>query len=151
MAEHGVEGYRSMKLAIAAAAAAKNATLTRDGFTPNQRVFGSECRWPSLNDEDCAPSFAEAVGHGVRSGKVPSDENHCPNCPFEARCEGENAEGYPEEARNLTRAIFSRRPGVLLDTRSEEQVLQDPWKRLERPRNRVGSGEEQAILRELAR
>ena len=62
VAEHGVEGYRSMKLAIAAAAAAKNATLTRDGFTPNQRVFGSECRWPSLNDEDCAPSFAEAVG-----------------------------------------------------------------------------------------
>lgn len=62
VAEHGVEGYRSMKLAIAAAAAAKNATLTRDGFTPNQRVFGSECRWPSLNDEECAPSFAEAVG-----------------------------------------------------------------------------------------
>lgn len=62
VAEHGVEGYRSMKLAIAAAAAAKNAALTRDGFTPNQRVFGSECRWPSLNDEECAPSFAEAVG-----------------------------------------------------------------------------------------
>ncbi len=61
VAEHGIEGYRSMKLAVAAAAAAKNATLTRDGFTPNQRVYGTECRWPSLNDEDCAPSFAEAV------------------------------------------------------------------------------------------
>ena len=49
--EHGSEGYK----------AAKNSTITRDGYTPNQRVFGVECRWPSLTDESVAPSFAEGL------------------------------------------------------------------------------------------
>ena len=59
--EHSVEGYRAMKTALAAAVMAKNATVTREGYTPNQRVFGVEQRWPSLTDEDVGPSFAEAV------------------------------------------------------------------------------------------
>lgn len=59
--EHSVEGYRAMKTALAAAVMAKNATVTREGYTPNQRVFGVEHRWPSLTDEDVGPTFAEAV------------------------------------------------------------------------------------------
>lgn len=62
--EHSVEGYKEMKLALSAAVMAKNNTISRDGYTPNQRVFGTECRWPSLTDEDCSPSFAEAVNTG---------------------------------------------------------------------------------------
>ena len=45
--EHGIEGYRSLKEALACACMAKNATVTRNGFTANQRVFGSDCTWPS--------------------------------------------------------------------------------------------------------
>ena len=59
--EHGSEGYKGLQEAIAAACAAKNSTITRDGYTPNQRVFGVECRWPSLTDESVAPSFAEGL------------------------------------------------------------------------------------------
>ena len=59
--EHGLEGFHQMKEGLAAAVAAKNGTLTRDGFTPNQRVYGTECRWPSLNDEDLKLSFAEGI------------------------------------------------------------------------------------------
>ena len=59
--EHGLVGFRQMKEGLAAAVAAKNATLTKDGYTPNQRVFGVECKWPSLNDEDPKMSFAEGV------------------------------------------------------------------------------------------
>ena len=44
-----------MKLALAAATMAKNATITRDGYTPNQRVFGVEVRWPSLMAEEGIP------------------------------------------------------------------------------------------------
>ena len=50
--EHSLEGYHAMKEGLAAAVQAKNATLTKDGFTPNQRVFGYECKWPTLNDEE---------------------------------------------------------------------------------------------------
>ena len=59
--EHGCEGYKAMQEALAAATAAKNSTLTKDGYSPNQRVFGVELKWPSLTDEDCAPSFAEGL------------------------------------------------------------------------------------------
>lgn len=59
--EHGCEGYKAMQEALAAATSAKNGTLTKDGYSPNQRVFGVELRWPSLTDEDCAPSFAEGL------------------------------------------------------------------------------------------
>ena len=59
--EHGCEGYTALQEALSAACAAKNSTLTRDGHTPNQRVFGQECRWPSLLDDDVAPSFAEGL------------------------------------------------------------------------------------------
>ena len=59
--EHSVEGFKGMKLAVAAATSAKNSTVTREGYTPHQRVYGTEVKWPSLNDEDVGPSFAEAV------------------------------------------------------------------------------------------
>ena len=59
--EHQVEGYRGMRLALAAATAAKNATISREGFTPDQRVFGKECVWPSLTDEDEKMGFAEGL------------------------------------------------------------------------------------------
>ena len=59
--EHGLEGFRQMKEGLAAAVAAKNATLTKDGYTPNQRVFGAECKWPSLSDDDMKMSFAEGI------------------------------------------------------------------------------------------
>ena len=36
-------------------------TITRDGFSPNQRVFGQELKFPSLTEEDIKPSFAEAL------------------------------------------------------------------------------------------
>lgn len=59
--EHNSEGYKAMQEVLAAATAAKNATLSKDGYTPNQRVFGYEVRWPSLNDEEVSPSFAEGI------------------------------------------------------------------------------------------
>ena len=59
--EHSLEGYHAMKEGLAAAVQAKNSTLTKDGFTPNQRVFGFECKWPSLNDEEVKLSFAEGL------------------------------------------------------------------------------------------
>ena len=59
--EHSLEGYHAMKEGLAAAVQAKNATLTKDGFTPNQRVFGYECKWPTLNDEEVKLSFAEGL------------------------------------------------------------------------------------------
>ena len=59
--EHSLQGYKGLKEGLAATVAAKNGTLTKDGYTPNQRVFGYETRWPSLNDEDPKMSFAEGV------------------------------------------------------------------------------------------
>ena len=59
--EHGCEGFTALQEALAAACVAKNSTLTRDGYTPNQRVYGFECRWPSLLDENSSPSFAEGL------------------------------------------------------------------------------------------
>ena len=59
--EHNVEGFKEMKLALAAATSAKNSTVTREGYTAHQRVFGTEVKWPSLNDENVGLSFAEAV------------------------------------------------------------------------------------------
>ena len=59
--EHQVEGYSGMRLALPAATAAKNATISKEGFTPDQRVFGKECVWPSLTDEDEKLGFAEGL------------------------------------------------------------------------------------------
>ena len=59
MDEHGCEGFTALQEALAASCVAKNSTLTRD--TPNQRVYGFECRWPSLLDENSSPSFAEGL------------------------------------------------------------------------------------------
>ena len=59
--EHGVEGYHQMKEALSCACMAKNATVTRDGYTPNQRVFGVECRWPNLAEENPALSYLESI------------------------------------------------------------------------------------------
>ena len=62
VAEHQVEGYSGMKLALAAAIQGKNSTVSREGYTPAQRVFGHELRFPGLTDEDEAASFAESLG-----------------------------------------------------------------------------------------
>ena len=51
-----------MKLALSAAVQGKNATITKDGYTPAQRVFGHEVRFPGLTEEEEAASFAEALG-----------------------------------------------------------------------------------------
>eukprot|EP00435_Cladocopium_sp_Y103_P029625 s3192_g7.t1 len=60
-AEHVSEGFSAMKLVISSAVAAKNMTVTKDGFTPNQRLFGSEIKFPSLTEDNAKPSFAEAL------------------------------------------------------------------------------------------
>ena len=59
--EHSLEGYHQVKQGLAAAVAAKNSTITKDGYTPNQRVFGVEVKWPSLTDEEVKLSFAEGI------------------------------------------------------------------------------------------
>ena len=61
VSEHSVEGYQGMKEALAAATSAKNGTMTKDGYTPHQRVFGYEVKWPSLNDEEVKLSFAQGL------------------------------------------------------------------------------------------
>ena len=60
-AEHNSEGFNAMKLVISSAVAAKNMTVTKDGFTPNQRLYGSEIKFPSLTEDNAKPSFAEAL------------------------------------------------------------------------------------------
>ena len=51
-----------MKQALAAAIAAKNQTVSRDGYTPNQRLYGQEVRFPGLTDEEERLGFAESIG-----------------------------------------------------------------------------------------
>ena len=61
--EHQVEGYSQLKLALSVAVQAKNSTITKDGYTPAQRVFGHELRFPDLLEQDQeALGFAEALG-----------------------------------------------------------------------------------------
>ena len=43
-AEHQIEGYSGMKTAVSAAMSAKKMTITRDGYTPYQRLFGSDIK-----------------------------------------------------------------------------------------------------------
>ena len=59
--EHGITGYTQMKKALSCAVMAKNATLTKDGYTPNQRVFGVEHKWPSLTADDVGMSFVQGL------------------------------------------------------------------------------------------
>ena len=59
--ERGITGYTHMKKALSCAVMAKNATLTKDGYTPNQRVFGIEHKWPSLTAEDVGMSFVQGL------------------------------------------------------------------------------------------
>lgn len=61
VAEHSVEGYHAMKEALSAAISGKNSTMTKDGYTPNARVYGTEVRWPSLTDEEVKLSFAQGL------------------------------------------------------------------------------------------
>ena len=61
VSEHGTEGYKNMQAALASAVAAKNATSTKEGYSPNQRVYGVELKWPSLTDEEVGLSFAEGL------------------------------------------------------------------------------------------
>ena len=49
---------------------AKNATVTRDGFTPNQRIYGSECAWPSMADEEPGLSFVEALDSNTEAARA---------------------------------------------------------------------------------
>eukprot|EP00435_Cladocopium_sp_Y103_P019429 s2435_g4.t1 len=60
--EHQVEGFSHMKQALAAAIAAKNQTVSRDGYTPNQKLYGQEVRFPGLTDEEERLGFAESIG-----------------------------------------------------------------------------------------
>ena len=60
--EHNCEGYKALKDALAAAVGAKNHTVSRDGYTPNQRLFGQDVRFPGLTDEEERLGFAEALG-----------------------------------------------------------------------------------------
>ena len=64
VAEHNLEGYRALKLGLAAAVAAKNGMISRSGYTPAQRVFGHDVRFPGLTDEEERLSFAESLGAG---------------------------------------------------------------------------------------
>ena len=59
--EHNSEGFSAMKLVISSAVAAKNMTVTKDGFTPNQRLYGAEIKFPSLTEDTAKPTFAEAL------------------------------------------------------------------------------------------
>ena len=45
-----------------AAMAAKNSTISKDGYTPCQRLFGTDVRFPGVTDEEERLSFAEALG-----------------------------------------------------------------------------------------
>lgn len=60
--EHQIEGFNQLKDALSAATAAKNQTVSRDGYTPSQRLFGQEVRFPGLTDDEERLSFAEAIG-----------------------------------------------------------------------------------------
>ena len=62
VAEHQLEGFRALKSGLAAAVAAKNGTVSRSGYTPAQRVYGHDVRFPGLTDEEDRLSFAEALG-----------------------------------------------------------------------------------------
>ena len=60
-AEHMSEGFSAMKLVLSSAVSAKNMTITKDGFSPNQRLFGSDVKYPNLTEENVKPSFAESL------------------------------------------------------------------------------------------
>ena len=60
--EHSCEGYKQLKDALAAAIGAKNQTISKDGYTPNQRLFGQDVRFPGLTDEEERLGLAEALG-----------------------------------------------------------------------------------------
>ena len=68
--EHSIEGYSKMKEALACACMAKNATVSRDGYTPNQRVYGVECSWPSLTEEAPGLSYLEGVSTETEAARA---------------------------------------------------------------------------------
>ena len=70
VSEQGIEGYKGMKEALSCACMAKNATVTRDGFTPHQRVFGTECTWPSMTEEEPGLSFVEALDSNTEAARA---------------------------------------------------------------------------------
>ena len=76
-AEHTTEGFTAMKLVLSSAVAAKNMTVTRDGFTPNQRLFGAEVKFPSLTEDSAKPSFAEALDSESEYARA-----HGKACPY---------------------------------------------------------------------
>eukprot|EP00972_Heterocapsa_arctica_P088146 12998435-Heterocapsa_arctica.AAC.1 len=59
-----------MALALACACQAKNATIKRNGRTPEQAVFGRSLRWMSTvlnDDDDLHLSALDAEGEALRS------------------------------------------------------------------------------------
>eukprot|EP00435_Cladocopium_sp_Y103_P036560 s3041_g9.t1 len=60
--EHQLEAFFHMKQALSAAIAAKEETISRDGYTPKQQPYGQEVRCPGLTDEEQRLSFAESIG-----------------------------------------------------------------------------------------
>ena len=58
--QFGIEGRSSAKFLLNLCTQAKNATLTRNGMSPEQAVFGRSLRWPLVGttDEDEIPLAA---------------------------------------------------------------------------------------------
>ena len=84
--EHSGSGGNSMRfyeLALAAAVQAKNATLQRYGYTPEQLVFGKALRWPSLltHGEEVQLSVLDADPEGEHTRAIlmrnNTNEEHC--------------------------------------------------------------------------
>ena len=67
IAEQGSEG---LQVRVCAAAEKKKAAVTRDGYTPNQRVFGMECSWLAMTDEELGLSSVEALGSNTEVGRA---------------------------------------------------------------------------------
>ncbi len=60
--EHGFKGRQQAKTALAIVLQAKNATMTRNGFTPEQAVFGRALRWTENQNRDDGDDSLAALG-----------------------------------------------------------------------------------------
>jgi hypothetical protein len=58
--QFGIEGRSAAKMLLSVCVQAKNSTLTRNGMTPEQAVFGRALRWPTVGttDDDEIPMAA---------------------------------------------------------------------------------------------
>ena len=64
--QHGIVGRDKCQMALAVCLQAKNGTMTRNGMTPEQAVFGRCLRWfPSQNDDEDHVMLAALGSDGV--------------------------------------------------------------------------------------